>query len=402
MTFKYKGLSPSGAPVSGIIDAADEYEAAARIHESCPTLQKIEPVKNGLLQKDISFGGGKIKEKDLAIICSQFAIILKAGLPLVRCLDMIADQTADKATQRLLREVGVDVASGMGLAASFEKRGADKLPVTFIETVRAGEASGSLDSCFERLHTFFDKSAKNKGKVSGALTYPILVIVAAIVVFVIVMLKGVPLFKSTFEEMGTELPGITKFLIAISDFFTGYWWIVLGVVVAIYVAYKLYTGSENGRYAFARWRLLSAPLHNITHMGAAQQFVATFATMMSSGLNVLEALEVCAGVVDNYAFQKGVIHVREGVERGRRIVDCMRDEEVFPALMTEMTGVGEESGSLEETLTVVSDFYENEVDLATAKLLSVMEPAITVGLAVIVCVLLLAVYLPMFSMYGSM
>lgn len=399
-TFKYKGVSKDGATVSGIIKAYDEYEAVYELKETCPIITTIEAVKERKKLSEMTIGTPKIKEKELAILCSQFSIILSAGLPIVRCVEMVAEQAKSKYLHDILIKVSEDISAGYGMAQSFEMN-CPSLPKTFIETVRAGEQSGTLETCFKRLHKYYDKNSKTKGKVVSALTYPIIVIVVAIVVFIIIMVVAVPLFKSVFEEMGSELPMETVVMIAVSDFFTQSWWMILAIAVAAFLAYRLSLRSEAGRLAFSDFSLHHAPFHNIRSMSASAQFANTMSTMISAGLPVIKALDVTSNVVGNYIFALGIRGVRDSVKQGKGISESMSQDSCFPKMLTEMTGVGEHSGSMEATLDVIGEYYDNEVDVATNRLISMLEPAITIGLAVFTVVLLMSVYLPMFSMYGS-
>lgn len=399
-TFKYKGVSRDGINVSGVIKAYDEYEAVAQLKDSCPVVTMIEEVKEKKSLSDIKIGKEKLSDKELAILCSQFSIILAAGLPIVRCVEMVAEQAKSKFAHDLLMKVSEDISAGYSMAQSFENNAPD-LPKTFIETIRAGEQSGTLEVCFKRLHKYYDKNSKTRGKVVGALTYPIIVIIVAIVVFIIIMVVAVPLFISTFAELGTELPFITKLIIGISEFFTNWWWILIAVGIVAFVAYRLYVKTPAGRVNVAELSLHKAPLHKIRQMSASAQFANTMSTMLAAGLPVIKALEVTANVITNYVFAEGIRGVQENVRHGDGIAESMARYTCFPKMLTEMTGVGERAGSMEDTLEVVGDYYDNEVDVATNRIITLMEPAITVGLAVFTVVLLLAVYLPMFDMYGS-
>lgn len=399
-TYKYKGVSPDGARVSGVIKAYDEFEAVSQLRETCSVVTKIEAVPE---QKEggVSFGSHRIKDKELAILCSQFAIILTSGLPIVRCVEMVAAQARTREVRQLLERVAEDVSGGYSLAQSFSNAGT-LLPVTFIETVRAGEQSGTLELCFQRLHTYYDKSAKTRAKLVSTLTYPVLVLIVAAIVFLIIMVVAVPMFTSAFAEMGSELPAVTRGLMAVSGFFQRYWWALLLIVLVILIARLLLRRSEQGRLFLAAGKLRRSPLRRLHQMNAASQFASTMATMLTAGLPVTRALEVTSGVVSNYLFADAVRRVRQGVEQGRALADCMLTDPAFPRLLTEMTGVGERSGNLEQTLTVIGDYFDNEVSVTTQRLLSLLEPAITIALAVITVILLLAVYLPMFTMYGSL
>lgn len=397
-TYKYKGISADGAKVSGVIKAYDEFEAVSQLRETCSVVTRIEavPEQTG----GVRLGAHRIKAQELAILCSQFAIILTSGLPIVRCVEMVAAQARTREVQQVLRHVGEDVSGGYSLAQSFSNAGT-AFPVTFIETIRAGEQAGTLELCFDRLHKYYDKSAKTHAKLVSTLVYPVLVLIVAAIVFLIIMLFAVPMFTATFAEMGSELPGITRGLMAVSGFFQHYWWTLLLAALAIGIVRLLLRRSESGRLWLAAGKLKRSPLKRLHQMSAASQFAATMATMLTAGLPVTRSLEVTAGVVSNDLFADAVRRVRQGVEQGRDLADCMLADPTFPRLLTEMTGVGERSGNLEQTLTVIGDYFDNEVGVMTQRLLSLLEPAITIALAIITVVLLLAVYLPMFTMYGS-
>ena len=397
-TYKYKGISADGAKVSGVIKAYDEFEAVSQLRETCSVVTRIEavPEQTG----GVRLGAHRIKAQELAILCSQFAIILTSGLPIVRCVEMVAAQARTREVQQVLRHVGEDVSGGYSLAQSFSNAGT-AFPVTFIETIRAGEQAGTLELCFDRLHKYYDKSAKTHAKLVSTLVYPVLVLIVAAIVFLIIMLFAVPMFTATFAEMGSELPGITKGLMAVSGFFQHYWWTLLLAALTIGIVRLLLRRSESGRLWLAAGKLKRSPLKRLHQMSAASQFAATMATMLTAGLPVTRSLEVTAGVVSNDLFADAVRRVRQGVEQGRDLADCMLADPTFPRLLTEMTGVGERSGNLEQTLTVIGDYFDNEVGVMTQRLLSLLEPAITIALAIITVVLLLAVYLPMFTMYGS-
>lgn len=397
-TFRYKGISPDGAKLSGVISAYNENEAVTELRKTLSIITKIETVRE---TAGSSVGKRKIKEKELAIICSQFTIILASGLPIVRCVEMVAEQTNDKGLKNMLLKVAEDIGSGYTMAQSFEKNSGGRLPSTFIETIRAGEQSGTLETCFRRLHKYYDKTSKVKAKVASALTYPIMVLVVAVIVVVIIMVVAVPKFTKVFNDLGVELPFITKALIAVSNFFVNFWWLIILTAAVCTIAYNLAKRTEKGKRFLAARKLTKSPLHNLHTMNASASFADTMATMISSGMPIVKALEVTSNVAGNYAFGLAVKAVKSGVEQGRTVSQCMAQSRYFPKMLTEMTAVGENTGSMEETLDVVGDYFANEVDLKTSRLLQMMEPAITAGLAVITVIILLAVYLPIFNIYGN-
>lgn len=399
-TYRYKGQTADGTKVSGVIRAYDEFEAATQLRDTCAIITKLEEVK----EQDAASSrprGYRIKEKELALICSQFSIILATGLPVMRCVQMVASQSRSKHTRRMLEKVAEEIDAGYSMAQSFENN-MPELPRTFIETVRAGEQSGTLEECFKRLHSYFDKSAKTKARIVSTLTYPVMVIVVAIIVFTIIMVVAVPAFTDAFSEMGTELPGITRGLMAVSNFMTRWWWLLFIVIALCGIAYITFRRTERGKLVISEFALKKAPLRRLHSMTSAGQFASAMATMLAAGLPVPQTLEVVSQILDNYVFSLGVRQVMQGVERGRGISESMSEIEYFPKMLTEMVGVGEQSGSLEETLDVIGSYFDNEAAMMTERLLSLLEPVITIILAVVVVVLLLAVYLPMFSLYGSM
>lgn len=399
-TFKYKGLTAKGTETNGVIKAYNETEAVALLREQLAVITEVSEV-----QEQVGIGRDlikkKIKEKELALICSQFSIILRSGLPVVKCVEMVAAQMKSKDMEAAIRRVGEDVSSGYTLAQGFENCGRN-FPLTFIETIRAGEESGTLESCFARLKIYYEKSSRVKAKVISTLTYPAIVIFVAIIVFIIIMVFAVPLFTKTFETLGTELPFITRALIAFSHFLTNWWWFIALFALLCFGCYKIAMKTEKGRLAIAKFRISKSPLHKITAMSSASTFANTLCTMIAAGLPINRALAVTAAVIPNTVFSVAVDKVREDVEQGRGIADSMRPVEYFPKILTEMMSVGEQSGSMTETLDVVGEYLDNEVETATNRLLAVLEPALTVGIAVVTVVLLLAVYMPMFSMYGTM
>lgn len=252
-TFRYKGQTAGGAKVSGVLRAYDEFEAADKLRESVAIITKLEAVpekKESVLSRPVAF---RVKEKELALLCSQFAIILASGLSVERCVSMVAAQTKNKYLRRMLDKVSEEVGAGYSLAQSFENN-APYLPKTFTETLRAGEQSGTLESCFQRLHAYYDRSAKTRAKIVSTLTYPVMVIIVAIVVFVIIIAVAVPAFTGAFTDLGSgSLPGVTRVLMAVSAFFTKWWWLVLGVLALLVIAYLTFRRTERGRAALAAW-----------------------------------------------------------------------------------------------------------------------------------------------------
>ena len=404
--FRYEGMSASGAKIQGIVEAFDRQDAIMKAHENCRVLVKVEPVgslnANSILNADLGalLSGGKVKPKKLALLSSQLAIELKAGLPLVQSLQLVAENEEDKNLKKILEEVAEDVHAGHGLAEAFQNR-APQLPSTFIETIRAGEASGRLDECFGRLKKYYDDSAAIASKVGSAMIYPAMLIAVAIVVVIIIMVKAVPVFEDSFASMGNELPLPTKMLIAMSNFMTDNLLLLIIIVASITMAIILYGKTDVGRHNFALLALKFPGISLVNKMNAASQFSSTLGTMLSAGLPLLQAVQITAATTENLLIREDIMKAHQGILEGQTLTAGLRHSKWLPRLLLEMTAVGEQTGNMEETLTVVSEYYTQEVDIAVKRALDILNPMITMVLAGIVVFILLSVYLPMFSMYGS-
>ncbi|WP_290996468.1 type II secretion system F family protein [Gordonibacter sp.] len=289
--FKYEGTSASGQQLSGVVEAFDEFEALEKAKVTCRVVSKITPVKErpSFLKQEI--GSGKIKSKVIAIMCSQFAIIIASGMGMARCVELVAEQTSDKGLKAILDEVAEDVAAGHSLANSFESKGGAKLPILFYETIRAGEQAGTLDQSFDTLHKYYDKSSKTKAKVAQALTYPVFVIFIAIVVVAVMMVAVIPTFKNILSSYDAEMPLATQILINASDFMAAnILWIVL-VLAAVALGVKLWTKTERGRVAWSTFKLKLPALGRVAQLSNAAQYANTMSTLLASGLQMTHAVD---------------------------------------------------------------------------------------------------------------
>jgi type IV pilus assembly protein PilC len=316
-------------------------------------------------------------------------------------VELIAEQTTNRELRGILKSVAGDVSAGFGLAQSFENKSGGKLPLTFIETVRSGEETGTLDTSFRKLHAYYDKSSKIKGKVKSAMVYPLFTCGVAVVVVAIIMIVAVPTFVSTFASMGITLPLPTKILIAISNFLTKFWPVIIAVIAAAGIAYKLYGRTEKGRINIARGKLRFPVLGRIAVTRNAAQFANTLSTLVAAGLPLVNAVGATGRTLDNHYIAVQIMNIVPKIEEGRSLGSALRTCQYIPGLLKEMTGVGEETGSLENTLDVIGAYYDNETEIKSAKALALMEPIIICILAVVVVFILLSVYLPIFSLYGG-
>ncbi|MEG0015153.1 MAG: type II secretion system F family protein [Gordonibacter sp.] len=400
-TYSYTGLSEAGTPLDGVVEAYDEIEAMEQARNLCRVVRSVKEVKESKNFLTMEIGKPKVKPKKLSIMCSQFAIILQAGLPIGRAVALVSEQAEDKYLHKILIEVTKDVSSGHGLADSLENKG-PFLPRVLIETIRAGEETGRLAEAFMRLQTYFDKRAKVASKVSGALTYPIFVLVIAVIVVIVMMVMVIPAMTGMISSMGGEIPAITQFLIDTSSFMSQNIVVILAVLALMVVGILVFKRTERGKVFFATMQMRLPVIGTIAVYSSAAQFANTMATLIASGLPMTNAVRVTARVMDNYVLSRQVGRIEADLEEGRSLGECVGTIPYLPKTLTEMTAVGEQSGELEETLETVGVFYDSETQRVTDKALSLLEPGLLMVMAVFAGFIVVALYLPMFTMYSSM
>lgn len=398
-TYRYEALGGDGQRAEGVLEASDSARAVTQIRQSYDVVLKLEEIaapRTDPLEKL-----QKLNLKVFALMCKQFSIILKAGLPLVQTVDLVASQISDKMLKKLLGEVSEDIANGWSLSYSFSQRGKGLLPVTFIETIRAGEESGDLVRSFDRMSIYYDRMTKTRAKATSALIYPAFLMVVAVIVITIIMTYAVPTFARVFESMSVELPLPTRIVIGLSNFFSRYIWVLLCVAAGGIFLLRLYAGTAGGRIRMAQWRLTLPILGKLAVMTSASQFAHTMAAMLSAGMPILNALDTAARSVSNAHLSAQIQSVIPGVEGGQSLGECMRSCRDLPPMLVQMTAMGEATGSLEGTLEIQAEYYDNEVDTLSARALALLEPIIICVMAVFVVLVLLSIYLPMFSLYGA-
>ncbi|MBQ1411299.1 MAG: type II secretion system F family protein [Oscillospiraceae bacterium] len=386
-----------------MVDAYNEVDAMERIKRTCSYVEKLTPLgadKKSILNFEI--GGNKLNAKAFSIMCSQFSIILNAGIPVARACHLVADKIGDRVLHRILSQVADDVEGGRSLSASFADRGGDLFPATFVETVRAGEETGSVDKSFDTMHEHFDKVMKLKKKLRGAMAYPLFVLVIAVIVVIVLMVKVVPTFTAMFEDLGGELPGITKLLIAISNFFRDYILLIIAIGSLLYFAFRIYKNTEKGKLKVAEITRELPLAGNISQLSSASQFASTMGTMLGAGLPMVRSLSITARTLSNYYVSKQVGKIAVKVEEGRSVGASLKEAGVMPDLLVDMITVGENTGEMEQTLKTISNYFDVELDGAIAAAVAKLEPAIMVGLAGIAGFVVVAIYMSMFSMYSMM
>ena len=398
-TYRYEAMGGDGQRAEGVLEAPDSAQAVSLIRQSYDVVLKLEEIAAPRTDPLEKFQ--KLNLKVFALMCKQFAIILKAGLPLVQTVDLVASQISDKMLKKLLDEVSLDIANGWSLSYSFSQRGKGRLPVTFIETIRAGEESGDLVRSFDRMSAYYDRMTKTRAKATSALVYPAFLTVVAVFVIMIIMTYAVPTFARVFESMSVELPLPTRIVIGLSNFFSRYIWILLCAAAGIIFLLRLYAGTPGGRVRAAQFRLALPILGKLAVMTSASQFAHTMAAMLSAGMPILKALDTASRSVSNAHLSQQLQSVIPGVEGGRPLGECLNTCRDLPPMLVQMTAMGEATGSLESTLEMQAESYDKEVATLSARALALLEPIIICVMAVFVVLVLLSIYLPMFSLYGS-
>lgn len=400
-TFSYKAVDASGKDVKGAIEAESRDEAARKIKE-----QGFTPIsigKQGALDKDINFsflGSKKIPARDMSVFCRQFASILKAGVSVINALEMLGEQTENKRLKEAIERTQSNVEKGESLSDSM--RASEEFPSILIDMIRAGEASGSLENSLTRMAIQFEKDAKLKGVVKKAMMYPIVLIFVMIGVIVVMLTFVIPSFMTMFEDLDSELPITTRMIVAMSDSVKGYWYVYLLVVIGIVVGVKLYGNTENGRHNLDKLKLKIPVFGLLQTKSACASFARTMSTLLQAGMPMIDALEISASTMKNVLYYEALEKVKSGVSLGLPLSNQLRATGLFPPMVVHMVGIGEETGNVEEMLTNSAVYYEEEVEVQTQTLTSLMEPIIIVLMALVVVMLILAIYQPMIQLYNTL
>jgi type IV pilus assembly protein PilC len=349
-------------------------------------------------------GREKIKSKELALFTRQFSVMLDAGLPLVQCLEILGQQQDNKFFQKVIFQTRADVEAGMTLADAMAKH-PRVFELLYTNMVAAGETGGILDLILQRLSTYLEKMVKLKGDVKSALVYPIAVIIISIIVITIIMIVVIPAFKNIFEGLlgpGERLPWLTEVVVSISQFMASYWWLMAIVIGLGVFGLKTWYKTDKGLHTIDSIILKLPVLGPIMRKIAVARFSRTLSTLLSSGVPILESLEITARTAGNIIVSEAIQKVRVGIEQGQTFVEPLKASGVFPIMVSQMIGVGEQTGALDAMLSKIADFYEQEVDAAIANLLSLMEPAMIMFLGVTIGTIVIAMYLPLFTLIGKL
>ncbi len=392
-TFTYTARTPNGDLKSATIDATSRDDAVNQLRRQRLTIVKVDenrPVK----------ARGSIGMRDIVIFTRQFSTMINAGLPLVQALDILAKQSENKALAQTVREVVFEVESGLTVADAMRK-----YPKAFSELytnmVAAGEQGGILDTILGRLAVFLEKNDALVRKVKGAMIYPSVIMGVAVIAIVVLLWKVIPVFQSMFASVNMELPGPTKFVIGMSAFLNAYWWaLLLGAAGTAFMIKKAY-GTSGGRLAIDKFMLHVPVLGDVLRKSAVSRFTRTLGTLISSGVSILDGLEITAKTSGNRVIQDAIMESRASIAGGESIAAPLQKSKVFPPMVISMISVGEQTGGLDEMLTKIADFYDDEVDAAVSGLLSLLEPIMIVFLGVVVGGMIVAMYLPIFDMVNA-
>lgn len=398
--FNYTIRDPNGQTRSGKVEAPNAEELKKRLQAE--GLQVLEVSEDRKAPRVPAGGYGRVKLTDLAIFSRQFSTMLDAGVSLIRCLDVLQAQTTNARLRKILMDLSARVESGESLSRSMARH-----PKAFsqliIGLIRAGEVGGVLEESLQRIAGFLEKDVELRRKIRSALTYPVIVLLAAIGIVIFLVSWLVPQFASLFKELGIkEMPAPTQFLIDLSALLTQRWYVVVIALIAILVAYKLFVSTRVGRRVADRVKLrvpVFGPLH---HKIVMARFSRTMGTLLASGVPILQAMETVAGVVGNSVVSDAVIESRARIREGEKIADPLQRSKMFPPMVVHMVSVGEESGSLDHMLNKIADFYENEVEMTIASLTAAIEPVMIVLLGFIVGFIVISMFLPMIEVISNL
>ncbi|MCI8668436.1 MAG: type II secretion system F family protein [Lachnospiraceae bacterium] len=396
--YKYTAYTKEGKEKKDSIEADDKEAAAKLIKAEGNTPVKIE--EEGLMDKDLnlSFGGKKASPRDLSIFCRQFVSISKAGVSIVDALEMLADQTENKELKKAIYDTMTSVQKGETLAVSMKKQG-KIFPPLLINMVEAGEASGNLDVAFDRMATQFEKDTRLKSMVKKAMIYPAALSVVIVGVIIIMMAFVVPTFSSMYADMGQKLPLITRIVVGMSNFVVDKWYILVAVIAVVIIGFKVFKSTEQGTYILADLAIKAPIFGKMSVKSASATFARTLSTLTAAGISMIDALEITGKTMKNVRFRDELFNAKDKVAQGRPLSEPLKAGGLFPNMIVHMIGIGEETGNLEDMLLTAAGYYEEEVEVTTESISTVVEPMIICIMAGIVGVVIMAVLIPMFGMY---
>ena len=397
--YAYEAVDKMGKRKKGNIEATTPDRAQSMLKGE--GLIPLKVSEQSFMNKDINIGGSGVSKKDLSVFCRQFVSILNAGVPIVDAMGMMEDQTENKRLKKALGDVKNDIAKGETFANALRAQGST-FPSMMINMVEAGEASGSIDVSLDRMATQFEKDTKLGAMVKKALIYPIVIVCVAIIVMIVMMAFVIPNFMEMFKDMDTKMPALTLAVMAAADFFKAYWYLIVGILIILVILLKVFSASQFGTELLAKAAITLPGIKNFTIKTSSSRLARTLATLTSSGISMIDALDISSKTMTNWIFRQAVIEAKEEVKKGVPLSEPLRRAGIFPPMVIHMTKIGEETGDMESMLTKMADYYDEEVEGATAGLMAVMEPVIILVIAVFVGLLVGACVMPMLSLYKGL
>ncbi|MDR2459977.1 MAG: type II secretion system F family protein [Deltaproteobacteria bacterium] len=398
--YAWKGINAKGKRRKGTMEAQDTRQVEAFLKRLRISDYTVKDAPKDLFS-GIAFFAPKITVKDVMLFTRQFSTMIDAGLPLVQCLKIMADQAENPTLKSMIRDINNSVQSGATLSDALRKY-PKQFDSLYCNLVAAGETAGILDTILKRLAEYIEKAEKLKRKVKSALAYPVIVIFVGVIVMVVILIFVIPTFEEMFAGMGRELPALTQLVIDFSNVFTSRWYIIVPGIILFVVAIKKFLGTQLGRYLFDLYSLKMPVFGDLMRKVAVSKFSRTLATMLQAGVPIITSLEIVAGTAGNKVVEEALIDSRAAIAEGRPLVDPLLESQVFPNMVTSMIAVGEEAGALDAMLLKIADFFDDEVDSAVETVMTMIEPLMIVFLGGTVGTLIIAMYLPIFSMSAGM
>lgn len=399
--FEFQAKTEDGRVVKGELEAGNEAEARIRMRAQRLTPLRLESKKTGagggMDFRKLAMMGDSVSLKDLQVFTRQFAVLVSAGVPIVQSLEAMARGARSVGMTTVLKQVSQDVERGRRLADALGARPAvfDRL---YVNLVRAGEEGGVLDTVLNRLAAYIETSVKLRAKVKGALFYPIAIVAVAIIVISFIMVFVVPKMSAMFVQSGQELPALTTMVINTSNFFQHYWYIIIATLVAIPMSIKMYYDTDAGRKVCDAIFIEIPVFGDLIKKSAIARFSRTLSTLLSSGVRIIDALEISSATTGNWMIEKALLETKDQVARGKTLAEPLVKIPYFPNMVTQMISIGEQTGNIDQMLAKVADFYEDEVENATDAMTSLLEPILMVVLGGIIAIIVVAMYLPIFNM----
>lgn len=390
IVFEWEGKDRNGKIVRGEMRAGGEAMVSASLRRQGILVQKVK--------KRRMSGGRSIKQRDIAIFTRQLATMMRAGVPLLQSFDIVARGSTNPRVTKLLTDIRSDIETGTSLSAAFRKHPM-YFDALYCNLVEAGEAAGILETLLERLAVYQEKTLELKSKIKSALIYPVAVLVVAFVVVAVIMIFVIPAFKEVFTSFGADLPAPTLFVMAVSDIFVTYWWLIFGTIgFSLYFFFQTWKRSENMQRTMDRLMLKLPIFGDLLNKSAVARWTRTLSTMFAAGVPLVEALDSVGGASGNAVYKDATEQIQKDVSTGTALTTAMQSSGVFPVMVLQMSAIGEESGALDQMLGKAAEFYENEVDEAVKGLSSLIEPLIIVVLGTIIGGIVVSMYLPIFKL----